>query len=251
MQCQESTKILDAYVDNEVDLMQSVALEEHLAGCADCAQKLEGRRALKSAIQNSDLRYTAPPELAKGVRKSLRMSGEKDLSARWLLFKNASLGFAAATVLFVFAAGILGFWFHVPEDQKIAKAATDDYIRSMMMENRGVDVVSTDKHVVKPWFNSKTSFSPEVTSFDDKGFPLVGGRLDFLENQTVATLVYKRNQHVINVFIYPDAESARHQGERQERGYNVVYWAKDGMQYWAVSDLNLQEMQQFAALLKG
>jgi anti-sigma factor RsiW len=249
MQCQESKKILDAYVDNEVDLMQSVALEEHLAGCPECTQTLEGRRALKSAIQSANLRHTAPPELVKGVRKALRLSEERTFSEKWFWFKNAALGFGAATAIFVLVAAVLGFWFHVPEDKKIAIAATDDYIRSMMMENRGIDVVSTDKHVVKPWFNGKISFSPEVQNFEDKGFPLTGARLDFLENQTVATLVYKRNQHVINVFLYPEKDNA-HEGERQERGYNVVYWAKDGMQYWAVSDLNLSELQQFVGLLK-
>jgi anti-sigma factor RsiW len=248
MQCQESKKILDAYVDNEVDLMQSVALEGHLAGCADCAQNLEGRRAIRTAVQNANLRYTAPPELVKGVRKALRLPEEKSASPKWLWFKNAAWGFAAATAVFVLVAAVIGFWFHVPEDQKIAKAATDDYIRSMMMENRGIDVASSDKHTVKPWFNGKISFSPEVLSFDDKGFSLAGGRLDFLENQTVATLVYKRNQHFINVFLYPNPENV-HEGERQERGYDIVYWAKDGMQYWAVSDLNLPELQQLAQLL--
>lgn len=250
MQCQESKKLLDAYVDNEVDVTQSVALEEHLAGCPDCAQIVEGRRALRSAIQNADLRYTAPPELVTSVRKALRFPEEKrSLSERWLWLKTAGLGFAAATAVFVLVAAVLGFWFHVPEDKKIAIAATDDYIRAMLMENHGMDVISTDKHTVKPWFNGKTSFSPEVTDFADKGFPLAGGRVDFVENQTVAAVVYKRNQHFINVFEYPDKES--HEGERHERGYNVIYWTKDGMQFWAVSDLNQQELRQFVQLLKG
>lgn len=250
MQCQESEKLLDAYVDNEVDLAQSVALEDHLAGCPGCAQIVEGRRALKSAIRNADLRYDAPPELVKSVRKALRFPEEKtSFSERWLWLKTAGLGFAAATAVFVLVAAVLGFWFHVPEDKKIAIAATDDYIRSMLMENHGMDVISTEKHTVKPWFNGKTSFSPEVTDFADKGFPLVGGRVDFFENQTVAAVIYKRNQHFINVFEYPDKES--HEGERHERGYNVIYWTKDGMQYWAVSDLNQQELRQFVQLLKG
>jgi anti-sigma factor RsiW len=175
---------------------------------------------------------------------------ESSGSSRWVLIKHAALGFGCATALFILVAAILGFWFHVPEDQKLANATADDYIRSMMMENRGIDVASSDKNTVKSWFNGKASFSPEVKSFDDKGFPLSGGRLDFLDNRTVAALVYKRDQHFIDVFLYPDADNAR-QGERQDRGYNVVYWAKDGMQYWAVSDLNLQELQQLVQLLKG
>jgi anti-sigma factor RsiW len=253
MQCQESKKILDAYVDNEVDVLQSVALEEHLAECPDCTKTIESRRTLKSAIQNADLRYTAPPELVSAVRKELRMGEEKRTSARWLGFnwlrlKDLSLGFAGATVAFLLAASILGFWFHTPESVKIARAATDDYVRSMLMENRGIDVVSTDQHTVKPWFNGKTSFSPPVENYADKGFPLAGGRLDFVDNQTVATLIYRRNQHYINVFLYPSNES--YEGARQERGYRILYWSRDGMQYWVVSDLNQQELEQFAALIK-
>lgn len=250
MQCQESNKILDAYLDNEVDVLPSMALEEHLAGCTDCARKTDARRALKSAIQNAGLRYTAPPELVNTIRKALRLAEEKAPSAKWLWLKNVALGFGAATALFILAAAIIGFWFHVPEERRIAKAATDDYIRSMMMESHGIDVVSSDKHTVKPWFNGKISFSPEVTNFEDKGFPLIGARLDFLENRTVATLVYKRNQHVVDIFLYPETENTR-QGEAQERGYNIIYWAKDGMQYWAVSDLNLPELKQLVQFLKA
>lgn len=249
MQCQENNKILDAYLDDEVALMQSVTLEEHLAGCAECTHKLANRRELQDAMQNAKLRYTAPSELMKGVRKALRATEENSGSPQWILIKYAALGFGVATVLFVLVGAILGFWFHVPEEQKIASTATDDYVRSMMAENHGVDVTSSDKNVLKSWFNGKTSFSPEIQSFDDKGFPLAGERLDFLADRTAAALVYRRNQHFIDVFLYADSENA-HEGKRQERGYNVVYWAKNGMQYWAVSDLNLQELQQLAQLLK-
>jgi anti-sigma factor RsiW len=248
MQCQESKKVLDAYVDNELDLVQSVAVEEHLAECRDCSRKVEDRRALSAAIHRADLRFTAPPDLVKGVRKALRLSEATTLSEKWLWFKNAALGFAAATIVFLLAAAVIGLWFHVPESRKIAQAATDDYIRAMLMENRGIDVASSDQHTVKPWFNGKTSFSPEAPSFADKGFPLAGGRVDFLNNQTVAVLIYKRNQHFIDVFLYPEASNTQ-RGEIQQRGYNVIYWDSNGMQYWAVSDLNLAELRQLAKLL--
>jgi anti-sigma factor RsiW len=249
MLCQESNKVLDAYVDNELDLMQSLALEEHLTGCRRCALDVQSRHALSSAIQSADLRAAVPRELVQRVRKSLRMPEEKSRSERWYWFRNVALGFGMATAMFLLAAAVIGFWFHVPEGQKMAQAATDVYIRSMMMENRGIDVVSSDKHTVKPWFNGKISFSPEVTNFEDKGFPLVGGRLDYVANQTVATLVYKRNAHFIDVFLYPESHTAQ-QGMTQERGYNVLYWFKDGMQYCAVSDLNLPELKQLAGLLQ-
>jgi len=250
MQCQESKKILDAYVDNEVDLMQSVALEEHLAGCADCSQTLESRRALRDSIHNADLRYAAPPELLKSVRKSLRMPEEKTASPKWQWFRMASLGFASATAVCALIVAIAWFALHTPEDQKMAQQVADNYIRSMMMENRGVDVVSSDMHTVKPWFVPRLSFSPQVANFADKGFPLAGGRLDYLNNQTVATLIYKHNQHFIDVFQYPSISSSGLK-ERQERGYNIIGWAKNGMQCWVVSELNLSELQQFVELMKS
>lgn len=172
----------------------------------------------------------------------------KNLSERMAWIKNAAWGFAAATAIYLLTAAVLGFWFHVPEERKLAQAATDDYIRSMMMENRGIDIASSDKNTVRPWFNGRTSFSPEVMSFDDKGFPLAGARLDFLNNQTVATLVFKHNQHLVDVFLYPEANNTQH-GELRERGYNIICWDKDGMQYWAVSDLNMGDLKQLARLL--
>lgn len=249
MQCQESRKVLDAYVDNEVDALQSVALEEHLAGCKDCTQTLQSRRALKDAIQDANLRETAPPELVKSVRKALQLPKEKSALAGWQWFKAASWGFAAATAIFVIVAVIALVRGHSSEEKLLAQGVTDDYIRSMMMENHGIDVVSTDKHTVKPWFNSKVTFSPQVEDFSEKGFPLKGGRLDYLDNQKVAALIYTRNQHVINVFQYPSTHSSGPE-ERQERGYNIIGWARNGMQYWVVSDLNLTELQQFVGLLR-
>lgn len=173
---------------------------------------------------------------------------KKSFSEKWIWLKYSALGFAAATALFLLVAAVIGFWFHVSDATKLAQAATDDYIRSMMMEKHGLDVESSDQRTVKPWFNGRVSFSPEVANFSDKGFPLIGARVDFVNNQTVATLIYKRDQHFIDVFLYPESGNTQH-GVKQERGYNVVYWDKDGMQYWAVSDVNLSDLKRLASLM--
>jgi len=250
MQCQESKKILDAYVDNEVDLMQSVALEEHLAECADCSKSLEGRRALKDAIQDSNLRYAAPPELRQSVRKSLRLPAESTASQGWQWFRAAFVGFAAATALCALIAVVAVRQFRTPPERQMASLVLDEHIRSTQEgTNHLVDIFSSNQHVVKPWFIGKINFSPKVTDFADKGFPLVGGRLDYLKNQNVAVLVYKRYQHVINVFIYPVSGSPE-QGVYQERGYNEISWVRDGMQYNMISDLNPAELQQLAGMIK-
>ena len=248
MQCQESKKILDAYVDNEVDVVQSAAFEEHLAGCPECTQNLESRRSLKDAMQNADLRYAAPPELVKSVRQQLRLREEKSVVPRWNWLKSAAWGFAAATAMFALVAIALVWHFYTPQEQKMAALVVDGHVRSLQATHL-VDVQSTDQHTVKPWFQGKVNFSPKVTDFKEKGFPLEGGRLDYVDNKDAAAVVYKHNQHNINVFEYPGNGSSGIE-EFQQRGYNVLHWAKDGMQFWVVSDLNESELRQFADLLK-
>jgi len=248
MQCQESKKILDAYVDNEVDVVQSAALEEHLAGCPDCAHVLEDRRSLKSAVQNANLRYAAPPELVKEVRQELRFPEEKSIAPKWNWFRSTAWGFAAATAMCALVAGILVLQLYTPHDQRMAGLVVDEHIRSMMADHL-VDVRSSEHHVVKPWFQGRLSFSPVVPDLKDKGFPLEGGRLDYVDNKSAAALVYKRSQHIINVLEYL-ANGSSGLKVSQQRGYNVIHWAKDGMEYWVVSDLNEPELRQFAGLLR-
>lgn len=251
MQCQESKKLLDAYVDNEVDLMQSVVLEDHLAQCSDCTRNVESRRALKDAIQDSNLRYAAPPELVRSVRKSLRMPADSVASPKWQWFRAAFVGFAAATALCTVIATVIIYQFRTPQpQQQLATLLIDDHVRSMQGgTNHLVDIPSSNQHVVKPWFNDKLDYSPKVTDFADKGFPLIGGRLDYLNDRNVAVLIYKRNQHVINVYVYP-VKGDSTQNVYQKNGYNVIYWSREGMEYSVVSDLNLAELQQFAGMLK-
>jgi len=170
MQCQESKKILDAYVDNEVDVVQSAAFEEHLAGCPECTQTLESRRSLRDAVQNADLRYAAPPELVKSVRQQLRLPEEKSALPKWNWFRGAAWGFAAATAMFALVAILLVWHSYTPQDQQMAALVVDGHVRSMQV-NHLVDIPSSDQHVVKPWFNGKVPFSPKVTDFKTRDFP--------------------------------------------------------------------------------
>ncbi len=256
MQCQESKTILGAYLDGEIELMRSVELEEHLAVCAECGRDLEGQRGLQELLRNPSLRYTAPAGLRESIRASLPAESEplrpkaeprpqRTVGLRWW----PALQWGAVAALCVVLAGATLFWFRGQSEQKLAGQVVDNHIRSLMAGHLA-DVATSDQHQVKPWFAGKLSFSPNVPDFVDKGFALKGGRLDYMENQTVAALIYQRRAHIINVFIYPSSENQKPASE-QLRGYNLVHWAESGMEYWLVSDLNPSELQELAGLLRS
>lgn len=250
MLCRDSKKVLGAFVDNEIDLMQSVAVEEHLASCADCTAFMEDQQAIKDLLRNGDFRFSAPAGFKEELLKSLQPPSPKKL--RPWPFINAPAWRGAAVAAIVILS--IGLGMLLSRESSVNKTAAqneivDSHIRSLLM-NHLTDVASTDQHTVKPWFNGKLGFSPKVVDFAEKGFPLIGGRLDTMDGQTVAALIYKHRQHVINVFTYPRS-GAFPPLSSEQRGYRVIHWADSGMEFWLVSDLNPEELEQFAALLKG
>jgi anti-sigma factor RsiW len=178
------------------------------------------------------------------VRAALRREAKstRQTLSPWLMFAT---GAACAALIFGFALFQVTRAARTNEtvDQVVA-----NHVRSLLAAQL-VDVVSSDQHTVKPWFDGKIDFAPEVHDLSADGFPLVGGRLDYLDGKTVVALVYKRNKHPINLFIAP-ASTARSASPviMNRRGYNVFSWAKNGMNYWAVSDLNEAELRQFTEL---
>lgn len=131
-----------------------------------------------------------------------------------------------------------------------AKEVVSSHVRSLMV-NHLVDVVSSDRHTVKPWFNGKLDFSPKVIDFADKGFALSGGRLDYLNNRPVAALIYKHDQHWVNVFTWPSPESQSQVKLIQHQGYSIFHWVNNGMEYWTISDLNANSLQSFCEFLQA
>ena len=241
---QNVRELLHAYVDGELDLANARETERHLQSCADCRGIQRAIRELRSALNTEATAYRAPAHLRRNVRAALRREAKssRHTLSPWLMFATGA-AFAALIVGFVLFQTMRATRTDAIVDQVVA-----NHVRSLLAAQL-VDVVSSDQHTVKPWFDGKIDFAPEVHDLAAKGFPLVGGRLDYLDGKTVAALVYQRNKHAINLFITPaPANRSTSPTVTTRRGYNVVTWTNNGMKYWAVSDLNQAELRQFTQL---
>lgn len=250
MNCKDAQNLLQAYADQELDLLNSLEMDQHLGSCPACAQALRDILSLRSALRTEAPYHQPGAELRKRVHAALTNADKAEARPRtparriWL---NAGAAIAAAVVL---------TWTLVPllsnrtADDRIAGEVISDHVRSLMADHL-TDVASSDQHTVKPWFSGKLDFSPPVENFVPQGYPLVGGRLDYLGNKTVAALVYRHRQHYINLFVWPaDAEAAATPKELSRQGYQVIHWTQSGMHFWIVSELNQDELRQFASLVR-
>jgi anti-sigma factor RsiW len=238
-----------AYVDSELDVVRSLEVETHLRGCLACAREEASLRALHKALGNSALYHEAPAQLERRVRAALRDARRTESGRSFALRRYSWVGAAAAAVLFVaiFVKGVLPPGLSAGE--LTAREVVDDHLRSMT-ENHLTDVLSSNQHTVKPWFDGRLNFTPPVRDLSPEGFPLVGGRLDYLDDHPVAAVVYRRRQHIINLFISPAEHAADTPPASQaRRGYNIVHWTKSGMTYWVVSSLSAAELGEFAELV--
>jgi anti-sigma factor RsiW len=229
----ENNALLHAYFDGELDLVRSLEFEEHLKTCPACASDLGEQQALRQALRSPDLYEAAPESLRVRVRPAAPTVIRRRPILEWLAV-------AAAIVLVVF----LGLKIS-PRNDLLAQEVVASHIRSLQPGHL-YDVESTDQHTVKPWFDGRLDFAPPVRDLADQGFPLVGGRLDYLNNRNVAALVYHRQKHLINVFVWPEAVQFPH--DQTIQGYNLIFWKHDGMSLCAVSDLNMTELRQFTQL---
>jgi anti-sigma factor RsiW len=232
MNCQDVQPLLSPLVDRELAPDQETQVTAHLQGCPLCTIQVNSLTVLSRDLRAATmLRYRAPEGLLARVRPAPRRPA-------WLL--------AAACLLVLLGFGAVWYRIALRDGDDVVAA----HVRSLQA-NHLMDVASTDQHTVKPWFAGKLDFSPPVVDLADNGFPLKGGRLDYLDQQTVAALVYQRNQHVINVLVWPTAAPNAGPLPSGQRGYHLVHWTQGGMQAWAVSDLNGAELRQFVDLLRS
>lgn len=253
MNCDDAHLLMHGHLDGELDLVRDLEVERHIVECRHCAREYSTLRAMRLRLKEEEFRFEAPPELKARIRAAIpasRRPGADAYPARRETWAPRAIRYAIPVALAaMLALVILPRAFGPSADQRVADEVIASHVRSLMPGHL-MDVASTDQHTVKPWFNGKLDFSPPVTDFAKQGFPLVGGRLDYIEGQPVAALVYQRGKHVINVFMWPTHDSATSpQRIDTEHGYHVEQLAVAGMNCWIVSDLSSQELDKFASLL--
>lgn len=247
MNCQQVRPMIHAYVDGELDVAQMIEIEQHVHECANCSELDRNLRTLRSVVQTKAPYYKAPQHLRE-LPQTL-VTQRPSHAARFP--KSGML-----TVACLLLVGAIGFWGGMLSNRGQKLYSSMDsvvaaHIRSLQVEH-AVDVVSTDRHTVKPWFQGRLDYSPLVVDLSEKGFKLSGGRLDYLTDRPIAAIVYYRRFHAINLFCWPSSaalDSSIHRLAAQ--GFHLRNWQSGGMTYWAVSDLNDEELDQFVELIKA
>jgi anti-sigma factor RsiW len=271
MNCEEAIKLMDGYLDGELDPLTSQTIEQHLRDCRNCDLAYKTHGSLIRAIGNATPYYKAPAELRERIQSSLREEiaerlTRNDARDAQPLFRRRQpelrtillgtpwnwLGLAAAIIFAaIITLNLVPRLQRPGADQFLATQLIASHVRSLMA-NHLTDVASSDQHTVKPWLDAKLDFAPAVIDLSSEGFPLVGGRLDYLDNRPVAALVYQRHKHFINLFVWPAAsDSAKTTKAITHQGYQLLHWADPDFNYWAVSDVTDSELQTFKQLFEG
>ncbi len=256
---------MDGYLDGELDPISSQKIEQHLRDCRKCEQAYEAHMALAHAVSRGAPYYKAPAELRQRVQLSLRdaigtkairsgaLENQRSITRpqpepRAVLFETPWnwLGLAAAIIFAAIIFSNLASVLRRPgADQFLATQLSASHVRSLMV-NHLTDVASSDQHTVKPWLDARLNFAPPVVDLTNEGFPLIGGRLDYLNHRPVAALIYHRRQHFINLFIWPAAPNESRMPKTLTRdGYQLLHWDGSPFHYWAVSDVSEADLQAF------
>jgi anti-sigma factor RsiW len=247
--CTEARTFVHGYVDGELDLVHEVQMEEHLRTCNACSMIYQAQLALRSTIRSHDLYYAAPADLERRVQRAARGTERTP----WLSRVGARrwIGGAIAAAAVVVLVMSLGRPMLSRPTAQIEQDIVSAHVRSLM-EGHLTDVPSSEQHTVKPWFAGRLDFSPPVVDLSGDGFALIGGRLDYAAGRPVAALVYRRGAHVINLFVWPSEPSSPASAPAidMRQGYNVLRWTRGQTTFWAISDLNATELQQFARLVQ-
>jgi anti-sigma factor RsiW len=251
MNCDDMQDLIHAYMDGELDLVRNLEIEKHIRDCQSCLREYKNYKALKSAMSSGSLYFKPSAGLKRRIQSAVRKEeGKTEIMPRMAPWRWLSIAASMALVTVVIWTLVPVLTSHFGDDS-LTQEIISGHVRSLMADHL-TDVPSSDQHTVKPWFNGKVDFSPPVKDLANNGFPLIGGRLDYIGNKPVAVLVYKRQKHFINLFIWPSTRGSN-VGEKMvmRQGYNLIHWTKSGMTYWAVSDLNKSELHEFVQAVQS
>lgn len=251
-------ELLPAYLDRELGPSEALALEHHLAECASCRAEHDRQQAVIDLIRASNLRRQAPDDLMREIRAALPMPARPQApkpsrSRPALGLRPAGRGIAAWLPAGSLAFGVLAlasaltlYLVQPSPDQRLTGELVDSHVRSLQMDH-DIDVVSSDRHTVKPWFNGKIDFAPPVIDLAKQGYPLVGGRLDYVNGRTVAVMVYRYRLHPVDLYVWPDDAASMPPDDAELKGYRLAHWRAAGMNWWAITDAGKAELDGFVA----
>ena len=254
MDCSKARTMLDPYVDRELDLAASLDVETHLRSCSVCAITHQNIRTLRAGMREKALYFDAPASLFARMQTAFETEAVQPAAPSPRSFKLAPYRWWAVAAVFLLAAftgvSVMRLQRAAHGGTMLAQEAVTDHIRSLMGTHLA-DVASSNQHTVKPWFDGKLDYSPPVKDLAAQGFPLIGGRLDYLGGRPVAALVYRRKKHLINLFVWPDRGGPDSEPAIfTQQGYHVLHWKESEMTYWAVSDLDSSELTRFEQLIQ-
>ncbi len=240
MTCEEAEVLLQALIDGELDAGHAREVEDHIASCPHCAELAKDYRAMSRMIADKGASYAAPPELRRRIEAALPQP--KAAPNRRAVLRGFALGSAVSAMA---ATGLVAVILRNDDDARIQSELVSAHLRSLQAGHL-TDVLSTDQHTVKPWFNGKLDVAPPVIDLTAQGFTLIGGRLDYVDARAIGAVVYRRRQHVINLFVAQTSDTERHAARTSQRqGFNIRRWSDHGLNFWAVSDLSADELAEF------
>jgi anti-sigma factor RsiW len=241
MNCEGASILLHALIDGELDAGHARDVEAHITTCPNCAAQLREFQEFRNAMTPARLRHTTPMSLRSRIEGKLpapRAAG----SNRRSVIKGFAVGATASALA---ASGLLVMVMRTDDERRILGEVVSAHLRSLQAQHL-TDVPSSDQHTVKPWFNGRLDVAPPVIDLTALGFTLLGGRLDYVDAKPVAAIVYRRRVHVINLFCTPAPGSTKRGAAMESmHGFNVRSWTENGLNLWAVSDINADELTEF------
>ena len=250
MNCNECAAWLHAYLDNELDTTTAGRVRAHLDDCAGCKTRLADLETLHTGVQKGLPYREAPAALRQRVLSQIHALGRGSPTFERVRAPAWRQWFAPVFSSVVLLLAVSIYLASPSTEDRLADEVVSSHVRSLL-EQHLTDVASSDRHTVKPWFTGKLDFSLPVYDFAQQGYPLLGGRLDYIDHQTVAALSYRRNKHIVNVFVMPTTQADAGMQSASKRGYNLVSWRQNHLAFEAVSDLGKDELQGLARLIAG